>query len=83
MLAEFNILCGRGQDAICSTPLQEVCIYVPVGGSKYVRAQHQLQARQCKVWHGLHESSYCYRMTYAGTHSHKYIECRDVLVECE
>ena len=50
-----------------ATPFQEVCIYVNVAGSKQVRAQHRLRARQCKDWHGLHESSYCYHMTYVGT----------------
>ena len=50
-----------------ATPLQEVCIYVHVGGPKNARAQYRLRARQCKDGHGLNESSYCYRMTYTGT----------------
>jgi len=30
-----------------------------------------LNRLQCKDWHGLHESSYCYRMTYTGTRNLK------------
>ena len=58
-ISECNMLCGRGHGACVATPLQEVST------SKWGRVWlgSSLAPTSCKIWHGLHESSYCYHDT--------------------
>ena len=52
---ELNLLCGRSQD-VCRK-----FVFQGVGRSEYVCVPHQLIARLCMNWYGLHVSSYCFR----------------------